>query len=128
MVRLVHHRLCHVRRRTDPLERGDPAGAAFWTVHAAGVELDDTLGVGPAPVADARVLRVQLDDVDAGDQRIQHVVTSHDATKRQFDTGLGAPVTEPVSVGRRDDDWARCAAADDVVKTSTSRTRTLRLM
>ena len=69
VVGVVEHRLRHPRGRAHALERGDAAGALQRAVHAAGVELDDAVGVRQPAVADVHLRRVELDDVDAGDQR-----------------------------------------------------------
>ena len=73
VIGLVHHRLGHQRRGAHALEAGHAAGALLGPVHAAGVELHDAVGVGQAAVADAGLLGVELDDVHAGDHRVEHV-------------------------------------------------------
>ena len=73
MVGRVHHQLRHLRRRAHAFDRRDAAGALLRPVHAARIELDDAVGVRQPAVADAVVGRIELDDVDAGDERVEDV-------------------------------------------------------
>ena len=104
VVGVLHHRLRDQRGRAHALERGHPAGPLLRAVHAARVELDDAVGIGQAAVADARVLGIELDDVDAGDERVEHVAAAGDQPEGAGDAGLLAVVRVLVAVGRRDDD------------------------
>ncbi len=73
MVGLLEHRLGDERRRAHAFEGGDAAGALRRPVHAARVELHDAVGIRQPAVADAGVGRIELAEVDAGDQRVEHV-------------------------------------------------------
>ena len=81
--RLVHHLPRDRGGRRDAFERGDAARPPPRPVHAAGVELDDAVGVRQAAVADARIARVELDDGDAGDERLEHVGARARAGRRR---------------------------------------------
>ena len=74
VIGVVHHLLRHERRRAHALDARHRAGALARAVHARGVELHDAFGVRQAAVADARVLGIELDDVDAGDERVEDVL------------------------------------------------------
>jgi hypothetical protein len=45
VIGVVHHGFGDERGRADALERGDAPGAFLRAVHAAGVELDDAVGI-----------------------------------------------------------------------------------
>ena len=87
-----------------PSRRGHAAGPLLRAVHAARIELHDTLGVGQPAVADARVLGIEFDDVDAGDEGLEHVAAAGHQPEGAGDAGLLAVVRVLVAVGRRDDD------------------------
>jgi hypothetical protein len=104
MIGLLHDLVGDQRRGPHPFEAGHAPGAALRAVHAAGVELDHAVGVRQAAVADAGIERIELYDVDAGDQRLEHV----GATRHHGEGGLharpGAAVLVDVTVVRGDDD------------------------
>src|SRR6476620_10798485 len=106
MVGLLHHGLGDERRRSYALQRRNTASLLLRSVHAARIELDDSVGVRQASVADARVLGVPFDDIDAGDDSIERIGAGNQQPKRLFDTGALAAVLEPVAVARSDDDWS----------------------
>ena len=112
VIRDIHHLLRHLGRRFDPLEAGDPSRALPGTVHAARIQLDDTLRVRQTAVTDARVRRIELDDVDAGDERVEDVPAGGHRRKREFDGRLRAAVLEAVAVCGRNDDRLDAARAD----------------
>jgi hypothetical protein len=76
-------------------------------VHHRRVELDHPLGIRQAAIPDARVGRIELDDVHAGDQRIEYVLPFRDPLECGLDARLVAAVLELMSVGRRYDHGAR---------------------
>ena len=112
----VHDELRDVRRRPHAFERGDAAGALLRPVHAARVELHDAVGIRQAAVADAVVLRIELDDVDAGDEGVEHVFLARAAARHQveraLDRRLRPAVLVAVAVRRGDDDRLRLARPD----------------
>ena len=61
----LHHPAGHGDRMGDPLQGGDAPGPLPLSVHEAGVELDDAVGVGRASEADGVLFGVRLDDADA---------------------------------------------------------------
>ena len=77
-----HHRPRDPRRRAHALERGHAARPLARPVHAAGVELHHPVRVGQAAVADVHLGGVELDDVDPGDEGVEHVLAGHDARAR----------------------------------------------
>ena len=99
----LEHRLGHQRRRAHAFERGDAAGALRRAVHAARVELHDAVGVRQPAVADAAFGRIELADVDAGDQRVEHVGALGDHVERLLHADFGAAVLVDVAVVRGDD-------------------------
>ena len=72
----------------DAFEARDAAGAFPRAMHAAGVELDHPVGIGQTAVADARVLRIELDDVDAGNECVEDVAPLRHHGERFFDARL----------------------------------------
>jgi hypothetical protein len=64
---------------------------------------------GKPAVTDARVLGIELDDVDAGDERVEHVGARHHFFEGGFDARLGAAVLEPMPVVRRNHDGPAAA-------------------
>ena len=73
VIGFVHHLLRDYGGRADSLDGRDAARALARAVHAARIELDDAVGIWQPAVPDARLLGVELDEVDAGDQRVEHV-------------------------------------------------------
>jgi hypothetical protein len=71
-------------------------------VHAAGVELHDAVGIGEATIADARILRVKLVEVDGSNHRIEHVLARHHLLEGDLDPGVLAAILVAVAVGRGD--------------------------
>ena len=67
-------------------------------MHAAGIELHDAVGVRNAAVADAILQRIELDDVDAGDQRVENILAFGHETKSSLDTRLRSTVLVLVAV------------------------------
>jgi len=55
------------------------------------------------------VFRIELDDVHARDERVEHVLPFHHPLEGGFDAGLVAAVLELMSVRRRDHDGAQAA-------------------
>ena len=104
MVGEIHHHLRHPGRRAHPFDFRDATGALLRPVHAAGVELHHSVGVRQTTVADTVVGRIELDDVDAGDQRVEDVGAADHLRERGLDAGLRAAVLELVAVAGRDDD------------------------
>ena len=74
-----------------PSSAADAAGPLLRPVHAARVELDDAVGVRQAAVADARVLGIELDDVDARDQGVEHVGPPPVIIANAFSTHVTGP-------------------------------------
>ena len=73
MIGVLQHRVRDLGRRPHAFERRHAAGPTLRAVHAARIELHHALGVGQAAVSDARVLGIEFDDVDAGDERLEDV-------------------------------------------------------
>ena len=94
------------RRRPDAFEARHAPGPFLGPVHAAGIELDDAVGVRQAAEPDARVGRVQFAEIDAGDQGVEHVRPAGHQGERLRHTGDVAPVPVDVPVVGRDDDGA----------------------
>ena len=109
---MLEHRLGDQRRRAHAFERRDAAGALGRAVHAARVELHDAFGVGQAAVADAGLVRIELAEVDAGDERVEHVGALGDHVERLLHADVGAAVLVDVAVVRRDDDRLDGAGLD----------------
>jgi len=110
MVGQIHHLLGDVRRRADAFQRGHASRALPGPVHTARVELDDAVGIRQAAVADARVFGIELDDVDAGDERVEDVgVAARHQVERALDGGLRSAVLVAVAVGGRHDDGLHAA-------------------
>ena len=103
MIGLLENGFGDERRRAYTFEAGDAAGAFGRTVHAARIELDDAFGVGQSAVADARVLRIELAEVDAGDDRVEHIGALRHHLERLLHAGDRTAVLETVAVGRSDD-------------------------
>ena len=93
----------HARRRAHPFEGGDASRPPLRAVHAAGVELHHPVGVGAPAVADAGVFGVELDDVDPGDQGVEHIVARRHPPEGGLDAGLRPAVPVAVAVGGGDD-------------------------
>src|SRR5690349_3932196 len=72
-------------------------------MHDGRIELDHAVGIRQAAVADAVVGWIELDDVNAGDDRVEHVRTGSDHLKSLLHGGDVAAVFEAIAVGGRDD-------------------------
>jgi hypothetical protein len=68
VIRFIRDELRHPGGRAHAFDARDAAGAFLRSVHAARIELHDPLGVGQAAPADAGLIRIELDDADAGDE------------------------------------------------------------
>ena len=111
MIGLVGDQLGDPRRRADALDPRDGAGAFPGAVHARRIELHDALGVRQTAPTDARLVWIELDDRDAGDERIEHVGAARHHLERLRHAGDAVGVLRPVAVGRRDNarlDAFRC--------------------
>jgi hypothetical protein len=105
MVRLLHRRLRHERGRPHTFEAGHAAGTPFRAVHATGIELHHAVRVRQTAVADAVIKRIELDDVHARDERVEHVRAARGHHREGLlDAGHVAAVFEFVAVRRRDHD------------------------
>jgi hypothetical protein len=82
-------------------------------MHAARIQLDDAVCVRQSTVADARVFRIELDDVDAGDERVENIGAGGHSGERLLDRRLRTAVAEAVSIRRPDDHRLDAASADD---------------
>ena len=111
MVGVLHHRLGHERRRLTPSSAPTRARPLRRAVHARRVELHDAVGVRQPAVSDARVLGIELDDVDARDQRVEDVGAGHHLLEGGLDAGLRAAVPESMAVARRQSRRAGCCPA-----------------
>jgi hypothetical protein len=103
MIGVVHYRLRHLRRCAHTLETGDATRPALRAVHAARVELHDTVGVRQSTVADPRLLWIELRDVHAGDERIQHILAAGNAQEGLLDRAARPAVSEHEAAVIRDD-------------------------
>src|SRR4029079_8073205 len=73
-----------------------------WT--PARVELNDSVCMGKPAVADTVVERIELDDVDARDNCVEHVLAARDHGEGFLDGSLRAAVPVAVTVSRRNDE------------------------
>ena len=69
-----------------PSSAATPPARFFGPCMQHGVELDDPLGVGQTAVSDTVFFRIELDDIDAGNQRVENVLAFGDLGKRRFDS------------------------------------------
>ena len=95
-----------------PSMQATPPARFNGPVHAAGVELHDAVGVRQAAVTHAVVERIELDDVDARDQRLEDVAARGHRGEGRLDAGLRPAILELVAVGGgrpRPASHARCA-------------------
>ncbi len=112
VIGLLEHGLGDERRRAHAFDARHAAGALGRPVHAARVELHDAFGVGQAAVADAGVFGIELAQVDAGDDGVEHVGALRDHLERLLHAGDRPAVLVAVAVGRRDDDRLDRAGGD----------------
>ena len=96
VISVVHDELGDLRRRPHALDLGDAARALSGTVHAAGVELHHSIRIRQAAVADAVVEAIELDDVDAGNQRVEHVGAARHHRECLLDARLHSAVLESI--------------------------------
>jgi hypothetical protein len=104
MVGVVHDCLGHERWRTNAFEGGNSARALPWTVHAACIELHDSISVRETSEPDARIFRIELDDIDARDESVQDITAACKAPECFLNTGCVAAVLVSVSIARCNDD------------------------
>jgi hypothetical protein len=103
MIGLVGHQLRDARRRAHALDSRNSARALLRAVHARGVELDDAFGVRQAAPADAGLIRIELDDGDAGDERVEDVGAAGHHLEHLRDARDAVRVLRSIAVARRDD-------------------------
>ena len=73
VVGFFHQFLRHERRRANTLEACDGSAHLLRSMHDRGIELNYTFSVRQSAIADARIIRIKLDNVDAGDAGVQHI-------------------------------------------------------
>ena len=98
VVGLVSDVLRNPCRRTHPFDRRDRAGASHGAVHDRRVELHDAFSVREATPTDAGLLRIELNDRHAGNERIEHVGSVGHHRKRCLDARLSSLALRPVAV------------------------------
>ena len=103
VIRFVGDELRDPRGRADALDPRDGAGALLRPVHARRVELYDALRVWQAAPADAGLVRIELDDGDARDQRVEDVGAAGHHRERLRHARDAVGVFRSVAVGRGDD-------------------------
>src|SRR5205814_8916545 len=106
VIRFVGDELRDARGRADALDPRDGAGALLRPVHARRVELYDALRVWQAAPADAGLVRIELDDGDARDQRVEDVGAAGHHLERLRHARDAVGVFRSVAVGRGDDAWS----------------------
>jgi len=74
-------------------------------MHARRIELNDAFGVRQAAPADAGLVGIELDDRDAGNERIEHVGALRHHLERLRHAGDAIAILRLVAVGRRDHAW-----------------------
>src|SRR5688572_5618926 len=104
MVRLFHHRFGYKGRRAHSFEGADAARTFLWSVHAAGIKLHRAVRVRQAAVADAVIERIELDNVYARDQRVEHISSLRHHGEGLLDTGNVASILELIAIGGCDHD------------------------
>ena len=104
MIGLIHHLLRDERRCAHAFDCRHASRALAWPVHAAGIELHDAVRIRQAAVADARLFGIELDDIDARDQCIEHVAPLRHHRKRLLDARHLTAVLELVAVCGGDHD------------------------
>lgn len=102
MVGVLQHRLGHQRRRAHAFQRRHRARALAGAVHHGGVQRHHAVGVRQAAVADAVVLRVQLVEVDAGDDGVERVGAARHPRERGLNGRHRAAVAVLVAVAGGD--------------------------
>src|SRR3990170_6157312 len=104
MVGVFHHSLRHERRRADSFNCSDTSCTFLRPMHAAGVELHNTVGVRQAAVAHAGVLRIKFVDVDTRNQGVESIGPGRQTSERLLHARCSAAVPKAVSVPRGDHD------------------------
>ena len=74
--------------------------------------MHDAFGVGKSAVADAVIQRIKLDDVDAGDDGVEHIGALRDQRPRCLDASHISAIFVAIAVGGRNDDGLGGAAAN----------------
>jgi hypothetical protein len=105
MVGVIHHRFSHEGGSPHTFERTYATSLAFRTMHAARVKLHHTISVWAASIPDACVIWIELNDVYAGNQRIEDVIAGSHFTEGNLNTGLSVTIPGSVTVSRRHNDW-----------------------
>jgi hypothetical protein len=103
VVGFLGNELRHPGGRAHALDPRDASGAFLRPVHAAGIELDDAFGVGQTAPADAGLIRIELDDADAGDEGIEHVGVLGHHLESPHDAGDAVLVLGAIAVRGGDD-------------------------
>jgi hypothetical protein len=105
MVGVIHHRFSHKGGSPDTFERAYTTGLAFRAMHAARVKLHDTICVWTAPISDACIIWIELNDIYARNQRIENVIASSHFTEGNLNTRLSVTISGSVTVSRCNDYW-----------------------
>ena len=121
MVGVLHHRLRDQRRRAHALDAATAPARFIGPCMHERVELDDAVGVRQGAVADAGLERIELRDVHAGDERVEHVLALGDQPERTLHGVLRAAVLELEAGVVGDDHRAHRALDQDLGRRSRAR-------
>src|SRR5215831_228469 len=105
MIGTLHHGLRDQRRSAHAFNLGYAARPFLRSVHTTRVELNDAFCIWQSAIADAVVERIELDDIDAGNQRVENVRAADHLLKGSFDAGHSSAVLEFIPIGGGDDRW-----------------------
>tara|TARA_B100000749_G_scaffold44783_1_gene31161 strand:+ start:495 stop:851 length:357 start_codon:yes stop_codon:yes gene_type:complete len=98
---MIHDSFSHERGSSHTFERAYTTGLAFRTMHAAGIKLHYTICVWTAPISDACVIWIELNDVYAGNQGIEDVIAGSHFAEGNLNTGLSVTIPGSMTVSRR---------------------------
>src|SRR6266550_953533 len=102
MVRVIHHGPGNERRSADSFNGAYRACPFFWSMHTGRVELYDTFSVWQAAVANTVIQWIELHNIDARDNCVEHVLPLRDHREGFMDRGHVTAVFEAVTVRGRD--------------------------
>ena len=103
VIGVLHDRFRHQRGIANALQRCNAAGLFSRSMHAAGIELHYAIGIRQPAVANTRVLRIQFDDIDAGNQGIEDILAFGHALECCLDAGQFATIFHRDAVLGRND-------------------------
>ena len=99
VIGVLHDSFGYQRRSAHAFECGNTSGLLPRTVHTAGIELYDAIGIWQSAIADTCFFRIQFNNVDTSDKSVKYIVAACNTASAHAMDALSAELPVPV-IGR----------------------------